>query len=150
MRAKAGLVGVPYKSSQQAILDLVAGRIQVMIADFATAMPHVKAGKLKVLAVTPAGGSALVPGAPPLASALPELNVTSWNGLFVPAGTPRDIVARLEKETLALIAQPEIARKLATIGYEVDPMDRAQFAVFVPEQMARWGTLIRAANIPME
>ena len=150
VRAKAGLVGVPYKSSQQAILDLVAGRIQVMIADFATAMPQVKAGKLKVLAVTPARGSALIPDAPPLASVLPELNVTSWNGLFVPAGTPRDIVDRLEKETLALVAQPEIARKLATIGYEVDPMSRAQFALFVPEQMARWGTLIRAANIPME
>ena len=150
LREKAGLVGVPYKSSQQAILDLVAGRIQVMIADFATAMPQVKAGKLKVLAVTPARGSALVPNAPPLASVLPELNLISWNGLFVPAGTPRDIVARLEKETLALLAQPEIAGKLATIGYEVGPMPRAQFALFVSEQIARWGTLIRAANIPME
>ncbi|MEQ1882067.1 MAG: tripartite tricarboxylate transporter substrate binding protein [Burkholderiales bacterium] len=148
--AQAGLVGVSYKSSQQAILDLVAGRLHVMIADFAIAMPQVKAGKLRALAVTPAKGSRLVPDVPPLARTLPDLDVTSWNGLFVPAGTPREIIDRIETETLALLAQPEIAGNLATIGYEVDPMGRAQFSRYVPEQIARWGTLIRAANIQPE
>jgi tripartite-type tricarboxylate transporter receptor subunit TctC len=148
--AQAGLVGVSYKSSQQAILDLVAGRLQVMIADFATAMPQVKAGKLRALAVTPAKGSKLVPDVPPLSRTLPDLDITSWNGLFVPAGTPREIIDRIEKETLALLAQAEIAGHLATIGYEVDPMSRAQFSRYVPEQIARWGKLIRAANIQPE
>ncbi len=92
----------------QAILDLAAGRLQVMVADFATAMPQVKAGKLKVLAVTTAKRSSLLPDVPPIADTLKGFDLTSWNGLFAPAGTPQPIVARLASETLAILARPDV------------------------------------------
>ena len=144
------MVGVSYKASPQAILDLVAGRVQVMVADFTTAMPQVRTGKLKVLAVTTAKRSALLPGVPPIAETLKGFDMTSWNGLFAPAGTPQPIMARLERETLSSLAQPDVKERLATIGFEVDPQDSVAFRRFVREQLEAWGKLIRAAKIQPE
>ena len=148
--AHTDMVGVSYKASPQAILDLVAGRLQLMVADFATAMPQVKTGKLRVLGVTTARPSALLPGVPSLAETLKGYDMTSWNGLFVPAGTPREILAKLEKETLSALAQPDVKDRLAAIGFEVDPMATAAFKVYVREQLETWGKLIRAAKIQPE
>ena len=148
--AHTDLVGVGYKASPQAILDLVAGRLQVMVADFATAMPQVRSGKLRVLAVTTAKRSALLPGVPPIAETLKGFDMTSWNGLFAPAGTPQPIVARLAQETLASLAQPDVKDRLAAIGFEVDPLEPAAFDRYVREQLDTWGKLIRAAKIQPE
>ena len=148
--AHTELVAVGYKASPQAILDLVAGRLQVMVADFATAMPQVRTGKLKVLAVTTAKRSALLPGVPAIAETLKGFDITSWNGLFAPAGTPQPIMARLARETLASLAQPEIRDRLAAIGFEVDPLDTIAFGRYVREQFDTWGKLIRAAKIQPE
>jgi len=144
------MVGVSYKASPQAILDLVAGRVQVMVADFTTAMPQVRTGKLKVLAVTTAKRSALLPGVPPIAETLGGFDMTSWNGLFAPAATPQPIMARLEHETLASLAQADVRERLATIGFEVEPQDSVTFRRFVREQLEAWGKLIRAAKIQTE
>jgi tripartite-type tricarboxylate transporter receptor subunit TctC len=146
----ADMVGISYKASPQAILDLVAGRVQVMVADFTTAMPQVRTGKLKVLAVTTAKRSALLPGVPPIADTLKGFDMTSWNGVFAPAGTPQPIMARLERETLASLAQPDVKERLATIGFEVDPQDSVAFRRFVREQLDAWGKLISAAKIQPE
>jgi tripartite-type tricarboxylate transporter receptor subunit TctC len=148
--AKVDLTRVSYKSSPQALLDLIAGRVQVGFSDFATAMPHVQAGKLRVLAVTTARRSALLPDVPPLADTVKGFDVTSWNGVFVPAGTPRPIVARLAAEMLAVLARPEVRQKLATLGYEVDPLGPEPFAQYVREQLAYWGKLVRDAGIQPE
>jgi tripartite-type tricarboxylate transporter receptor subunit TctC len=144
------LVRVAYKSSPQAMLDLVAGRLQVMVADFATAMPQIRAGKLKVLGVTTAKRSSLLPGTPPLDETLPGFDVTSWNGLFAPAGTDRQIIARLASETAAVLAEPSIRRRLAEIGFEVDPLDSEAFDRYVKEQLAYWGKLVHDAGIQPE
>jgi len=144
------LVRVGYSSSPQAILDLVAGRLQVMVADFATAMPHVKAGKLRVLAVTTAKHTTLLPEVPPIAETLGGFDLTSWNGIFAPAGTPNEIVARLEHETLEILSRPEIRKKFAVIGFEIDPMNTGEFSRYVREQIAYWGKLVRDAGIPPE
>jgi tripartite-type tricarboxylate transporter receptor subunit TctC len=148
--AKLDLIRVSYKSSPQALLDLIAGRVQVGFSDFATAMPHVQAGKLKVLAVTTARRSSLLPDVPPLADTLKGFDVTSWNGIFVPAGTPRPITTRLATELLAVLARPEMRQKLATLGYDVDPMGPEPFGQYVREQLAYWGKLVRAAGIQPE
>ena len=152
INAMAGtdMVGVSYKASPQAILDLVAGRLQLMVADFATAMPQVKSGKLKVLGVTTAKPSPLLPGVPPIGETLKGYDMTSWNGLFAPAGTPPEIMAKLEKETLAALAQADVKDRLATIGFEVDPMKAAALKRYVREQLDTWGKLIRAAKIQPE
>jgi tripartite-type tricarboxylate transporter receptor subunit TctC len=148
--ARTDMVGISYKASPQAILDLVAGRLQLMVADFATAMPQVKTGKLKVLGVTTAKPSALLPGAPPIAETLKGYDMTSWNGLFVPAGTPQEIVGKLEKATLEALAQSGVKDRLAAIGFEVDPMNAPAFKRYVREQLDTWGKLIRAAKIQPE
>lgn len=148
--AGTDLLRVPYKSSPEAILDLTAGRVQVMVADFVTATPQVKAGKLKVLAVVTAKRSSLLPGVPPIADTLKGFHLTSWPGLFAPAGTPQPIVARLASETLVIVARPEIQQRLAVLGFEVDPLGPEQFALYVREQIAYWGKLVRAARIEPE
>ena len=144
------LVRVGYSSSPQAILDLVAGRLQVMVADFATAMLHVKAGKLRVLAVTTAKRTALLPEVPPIAETLSGFDLTSWNGIFAPAGTPNEILARLERETLEILSRAEIRKRFAAIGFEIDPMSTSEFSRYVREQIAYWGKLVRDAGIPPE
>ena len=144
------LVRVGYSSSQQAILDLVAGRLQVMVADFTTAMPHVKAGKLRVLGVTTAKPTTLLPDVPPIAQTLAGFDITSWNGIFAPAGTPREILARLERETLDILSRAEIRKRFAAIGFEIDPMNTAEFSRYVRGQIAYWGKLVRDAGIPPE
>jgi tripartite-type tricarboxylate transporter receptor subunit TctC len=144
------LVRVGYSSSPQAILDLVAGRLQVMVADFTTAMPHVKAGKLRVLAVTTAKHTSLLPEVPPIAETLAGFDLTSWNGIFAPAGTPKDILARLEHEILDILSRADIRKKFAAIGFEIDPMNTREFNRYVREQIAYWGKLVRDAGIPPE
>ncbi|HEV8646928.1 MAG TPA: tripartite tricarboxylate transporter substrate binding protein [Burkholderiales bacterium] len=144
------LVRVGYSSSPQAILDLVAGRLQVMVADFTTAMPHVKAGKLRVLAVTTAKHTTLLPEVPPIADTLAGFDLTSWNGIFAPAGTPKEVIARLERETLDILSRAEIRKRFAMIGFEIDPMNTSEFGRYVREQIAYWGKLVREAGIPPE
>jgi len=144
------LVRVGYSSSPQAILDLVAGRLQVMVADFTTAMPHVKAGRLRVLAVTTAKHTSLLPEVPPIAETLAGFDLTSWNGIFAPAGTPKDILARLEHEILDILSRADIRKKFAAIGFEIDPMNTREFSRYVREQIAYWGKLVRDAGIPPE
>ncbi len=144
------LVRVGYSSSPQAILDLTAGRLQVMVADFTTAMPHVKAGKLRVLAVTTAKHTALLPEVPPIAETIAGFDLTSWNGIFAPAGTPQEIIARLEREIVDILSRVEIRRRFAAIGFEIDPMNTGEFSRYVREQIAYWGKLVRDAGIPPE
>ncbi len=144
------LVRVGYSSSPQAILDLVAGRLQVMVADFTTAMPHVKAGKLRVLAVTTAKHTTLLPEVPPIAETLAGFDLTSWNGIFAPAGTPKGIIARLEREILDILSRAAISKKFASIGFEIDPMNASEFSRYVREQIAYWGRLVHDAGIPPE
>ena len=144
------LVRVGYSSSQQAILDLVAGRLQVMVADFTTAMPQVRAGKLRVLAVTTARHTALLPDVPPIGKTLAGFDITSWNGIFAPAGTPREILSRLEREILDILSRTDIRKRFAAIGFEIDPMNTVDFSRYVREQIAYWGKLVRDAGIPPE
>lgn len=148
--AGTDLVRVYYSSSQQAMGDLVAGRLQIMVADFTTAMPQVNAGRIKVLAVTTAKRSALVPDAPPIGATLEGFDMTSWNGIFVPAGTPKPVIEQLARAMRELLAKPEVQRSLAVAGFEVDPMDTGPFARYVREQLEYWGKLVRAAGIPPE
>jgi tripartite-type tricarboxylate transporter receptor subunit TctC len=148
--AGLSLVRVGYKASPQAILDLVAGRLQVMVSDFATAMPHVKSGKLRILAVTTAGRSALLPEVPAIAETLPGFDMTSWNGIFVPAGTPPAIVSRLEKESLRALADKDTQARFAMLGFEVSPLDAGQLDRYVRGEIVHWGKLVRAAKIQPE
>ena len=148
--AKLNMVGVQYKASPQAMLDVVTGRVQVMVADFATAMPQVKAGKLRVLGVASAKRSALLPEVPAIAETIPGYDIVSWNGLFAPAGLAPEIKTRLARETLEILALPDTKKRLAVIGFEVDTMPTEPFTRYVRDEITYWGKLVHDAGIQPE
>ena len=145
--AKVTIEGVQYKSSPEAMLDLSAGRLQVMVSDFSTAIPQLKGGRVRALAVTSAQRSPLMPGLPPLAETVPGIDLTGWSGWYLPAKTPKPIVDRIARETLAILERPEIRTRLAEVGFQVDPLGPVAFARYMRAQIDYWGQLIRAAGI---
>ncbi len=147
---QVSIQGVQYKSSPEAIVDLSAGRLQVMISDFGTAVPQVTAGKRRALGVTTAKRSTLMPAVPPIADAVPGIDAAGWLGMFVPAGTPDTVVQRLAGELLDIASQPDMRARLGSVGVEVDPLGPQPFARFAHEQIDMWGELIRAAGIQPE
>jgi tripartite-type tricarboxylate transporter receptor subunit TctC len=150
-QAKIDIVGVPYKSSPQALTDLVSGQIQLYVVDVGSGMSMLKANRVRTIAVTPARGSKGFPDAPPVAQTLPGFDLTSWNGIFGPAGMPREIVQRLSDEVNAVLAEKEIQEKLAATGFEVWPSKSPEeFAKYVGDQLALWTRLIKAAGIQPE
>jgi tripartite-type tricarboxylate transporter receptor subunit TctC len=100
--------------------------------------------------VTTARRSPLLPSVPPIADALPGIDTAGWVGVFVPAGTPKDIVERLSREVLGIVSAPDMGAKLGSVGVEVDPLPPQPFGRFVREQVDQWGKLIRAAGIEPE
>jgi tripartite-type tricarboxylate transporter receptor subunit TctC len=148
--AKIDLVAVPYKSSPNAISDVVGGQVPLMITDFVTGMPFVRSGKLKVLAVTTGKRSALLPDVPAMGETITGFDLTSWNGTLAPAGTPREIVSRLNEELQQVLARKELKDRLASIGFEVAPMGPEQFGEYVRQQVQYWAKMIKAAGIQPE
>src|SRR5688572_12703279 len=111
------IVGVPYKSSPQAMTDLIAGSVQVYVADFGSGLQMMKSDKVRTLAVTTARTSPLLPGVPPMGDEVPGFDLTSWNGIFGPAGLPAPVVERLNREIQAVLADREVQDKLANLGF---------------------------------
>jgi tripartite-type tricarboxylate transporter receptor subunit TctC len=147
--AGVDIVGVPYKSSPQAMQDTIAGVVQVYVTDLGSGGAMMKAGKVRTLAATPARGTKLLPGVPPVAQTLKGFDLTSWNGVFGPAGLPQPIVERVDAEIQAVIGDREIQEKLALLGFEVWPSrNPEEFAKYVSDQLALWTNLVRQAGIP--
>ena len=144
------ILQVPYKSSPQAMLDLVAGQVQVLIADFATAMPHVRSGKARVIAATMARRTPLMPDVPVIAEVLKGYDISAWNGLFAPAGTPREAMNKVAEAAVAALAQRDVQDKLSAIGFEISPMGPESFGPYVREQIGVWAQVIRDSGIKPE
>ena len=151
--AAAGVksVHVPYKGSAQAHLDLIAGNVQMMFDTTSSAMGQIKAGKFKPLAVTSARRSSELPDVPTLAEAgVPGLEMSTWYAVYVTAGTPPDVVARLQAELARVVALPDVQARLRSLGGEPATMTPEQFARFNLQEYERYGRLIREANIKPE
>ncbi|TAK87697.1 MAG: tripartite tricarboxylate transporter substrate binding protein [Betaproteobacteria bacterium] len=149
-KALAGvdMVHVPYKGSAPAIADLLSGRIALMFDNLPSALPHAKAGKLRAIAVTGAKRSAQVPDLPTVAEAgLPGFEVLSWNGIFVPAGTPRDIVIKLQTEIKKAVGLPDVQQRFSTQGIEAGGTSPEEFGAFVKAEADKWQPLIRRLGI---
>lgn len=145
------VTGVPYKSSPQAMTDVVGGQIELYVTDFGSGLAMIKADKVRVLAVTPASGSKILPNVPPVAQTLPGFDLTSWNGIFGPAGLPRPVVDRINTEVLAILSEKEVQDRLAVVGFEVMPSASPEmFAKYVADQLALWSRLIKQAGIKPE
>jgi tripartite-type tricarboxylate transporter receptor subunit TctC len=141
------MVHVPYKGGAQLYADMIGGRIPVAFAVLNSAMPLVKSGKLKALAVTNLQRSRIFPEYPPLSDTVPGYEFTIWTGFAVPAATPKDVVQKLSADVLRLAAAPELRPKFNELGYETAPMGAAEFAEFIKAEMQTLGKLMRDAGI---
>lgn len=149
--AAVDLLGVPYKSSPQAMTDLVGNQIQVIIADFATAMPQVRAGKARMLAVTMARRSSLLPDVPTVDETLKRgYDISAWNGVFAPRGAAREAMVRFADAAQAVLADPPVRERLIAIGFDVAPLGPDAFGEYVRAQISAWARLIKDAGVPQE
>ena len=145
------IVHIPFNGIAPAVTAVVGGQVQMMFAGAPSALPQVKAGRLVALGVASpkriAGASEL----PTLAeSGLPGFDVTSWYSIVVPAGTPNDTIARLRTEIAAALAQPDVQEKLASLGAEPIGNTPAEFAAMIKLETAKWGKIVKDANIQVE
>ena len=153
LKTMAGLqmTHVPYKGGGPALADLVGGQIQLMLENIPSTLPFVKGEKLRALGVTGLKRSALVPDLPTLDEAgLKGYEIVGWNGLFVPAGTPRAIVTRLHGETVKALAQPDMKARLATLGAEGVGSTPEEFKAFVKAEIGKWARVVKQAGLKAE
>jgi tripartite-type tricarboxylate transporter receptor subunit TctC len=147
-RAGIDILHVPYRSTPPAITDIIGSRISMMFVDITASLSQINAGALKALAVTTAERSKLLPNLPSMQEAgVPEFDITSWNGIFAPARTPPDVVARLNKELTAIATDPAMVRRFAEIGFDAFPQTPDELGAFVKAQLANWSRMIREAGI---
>ena len=145
------MVSVPYMSSPQAMTDIIAGTLDVYVTDLGSGLAMMKADKVRTLATTNAKGTKLLPGVPPIAQTVKGFDLTSWNGVFGPAGLPKPIVDKVNTELQAVLADKDVQAQLAQIGFEVWPTKTPdEFAQYVAAQLEHWTALIKQAGIQPE
>ena len=139
---------VPYKGSAPAVTDLISGQVQVMFDNTPNVLPHVRAGKLKALGVSSKTRTPLAPDVPSVDEAgVPGYDVGVWFGVLTVAGTPRDIVQRLNAEIVKILTAPEVKERFGRIGVEVVAGTPEHFSTFLRSEVARWAKVVQDANI---
>ena len=142
---------VPYKGSGPAYLDLVGGRVQFMMDPILAALPHVKSGRLKALAITSLKRVAMVPEVPTVVeSGVPGFDFYSWYGLWGPRGMPREVVGRLAQEVSRMVRQSDVAARLTEQGFEPVGSSSAEFARYIADEMAKYTKIVKQAGITPE
>lgn len=146
--AQIRMVHVPYKGSTPGVIDLIAGNVAVTINSIATVVQHVRSGKLRGLGVASSRRVAAVPDIPTIDEAgLPGYESVQWSGLWAPAGTPQEIVARLHKETIAILRMPDTRERLTSDGSEVVASSPEEFAAFIKTEIVKWAAVVKATGI---
>ena len=148
--AQVKLHHVPYKFGTQGVVDVMAGHITTVMTTMATTIAQVRAGKLRALAVTSAKRDAAAPDIPALAETLPGYEVLFWTGLLGPAGMPRDIVLKLQREIAIILRDPQIAKQIAADGGQSVGSSPEEFAAFFKADIDKWEKLGRNLNITKE
>jgi len=151
--ASAGIsiVHVPYKGIAPAVVDLLGGQVQLAISAFPTALPHLKSGKLRALAVTSAKRSGLLTDVPTVSeSGLPGYEAAGWFGVLAPAGTPQQVISQLNAEINRILELPDVKASLASDGAEPAGGTPAQMADSARAGIAKWSKLIRELNLRTE
>ena len=146
------LVHFPYRGSGPALLDLIGGNMDLMFDNLPSAMPHIKAGKIKALAVTSAERSAALPELPTVAEAGPlkGFEASSWFGLLAPAGTPAEVVNRLQQETAKALATPALKERLQAQGAVPSGMSPADFTKFIAAETKKWAAVVKASGATVD
>lgn len=145
------MVHVPYKGEPQALTDLIAGRVQLMVVSAGTSVPHIKEGRLKALAVTLPRRSPALPDVPTIAEAgVPKFSLSSWAGLFGPAKMPREVVDRLNKEFNAAMTRPEVKAAMEKQSFEMIGSTPEKLGAWVKDQYESYKSVLKAAGIEPE
>jgi tripartite-type tricarboxylate transporter receptor subunit TctC len=145
--AQVDIAHVPYKGGGDALTDVIAGRVEITFTGVPAGLPHIKAGKLRALAVTGTQRVRDLPDLPTVAEVLPGFEVAGWNGIFAPVGTPPAIVARIDDEVRKIVASPEMTDRLAVLGAVPMPGTSEQFGRYVRDEIAKWAAVIKAAGV---
>ncbi len=149
--AGVNITHIPYKGSAASMTDLIGGRLTMMFDSVSTALPYIRDGRVRALAVTTQKPSEQLPAVPTLATAgVPGYELTAWFGVVAPAGTPSPVIERLNSEIVASLRQAELASKLASQGTVPFPATPAQFGSYMRAQYEKWDALIKSANIRVE
>jgi tripartite-type tricarboxylate transporter receptor subunit TctC len=148
------MVHFPYRGSGPALIDLMGGNMDLMFDNLPSSLPHIRSGKLKALAVTSAARSTALPEVPTVAEAggpaLKDFEASSWFGLFAPAGTPMEIVNRIQQETARALASPAMKERLQSQGAIPSGMTSAEFARFIATETAKWAQVVKASGAKVD
>jgi tripartite-type tricarboxylate transporter receptor subunit TctC len=152
LRTKANLAHVPYKGAGPALNDLLGGHVDFFFSGLPAAVPYVKAGSLKLLAVSTGKRSGFAPEVPTVAEAsgIGDFDIALWQGFFAPRGTPGEVVGRLNAEISRILLEPDVKARLVDAGAEVTPMSVEQFEAFVRADVGKFAAIIRDASIKPE
>jgi len=143
-------VHVPYKGGGPALIATISGQVQIMFATLPAAMPHVKSGKVRPVAVTTVKRSQAMPDLPTIAeSGVKGYEAATWYGLLAPARTPKPVIDRLHGETVQILAGP-VRQRLEAQGFELDGGTPAAFAAYIKSEITKWAKVIKQAGIPAE
>ncbi|MBC7781980.1 MAG: tripartite tricarboxylate transporter substrate binding protein [Proteobacteria bacterium] len=151
MKTGSRIVHVPYKGGGPAAIALLSGEIGMIFGEPATIVHHVKSGKLKAIAVTSAKRALVMPALPTMAEAgIAGYEVTSWNGVLAPAGTPGEIVARLNAAFNSIVAAPNVQKRMLEYGFEPTGGTPEQFSELIRSELAKWGPVVKAAGVRVD
>jgi tripartite-type tricarboxylate transporter receptor subunit TctC len=150
MRTGGAMTHVPYRSSGEIMSNLSGGHIDLAFDNIPLALPLVNSGAIRAIAVTTAGRSASAPNLPAIAETLPGFDAAAWHGVFVPAGTPRLIVDRLNAEIRRILELPEIAEQFFKIGAEPRPMTPEEFSSYIQAERGRWREVVKASGVKLD
>lgn len=145
------LVHVPYKGTGPALTAVLGNEVSTFLSTFASALPHVKAGRLRTFGVTSTKRAPTLPEVPTIAEAgMPGYEFTTWYGILVPAGTPRAVIQKLHSTTVGLLNTPELKQRYAAIGMDATPSAPGDLAAKIKSEIEKWGKVVRAAKIPQQ
>lgn len=145
------MLHVPYKSATSAGIDVIGGRVSLMFDNATTAVPHVKSGRLRALAVTSAQRIPALADVPTMVeSGLPDFVVTPWWGIFAPAGTPNPIISKLNRDIVAVLESAEVQKFFASQGTDIVANSPEEFAGYVKGEVARWGEVVKASGATVD
>ena len=149
--AKVNIKHVPYKGNAAAMTDVIAGQVEMLFDQMATAVPHVKSGRVRALAVTTAKRSAAMPEVPTIAeSGFPGFDATAWFGIVGPRGMPKDVVDTINASLRKVLARAEVKKQLGEQGLELTPSSPEEFRITLKSEMTKWASVIKEAGIKLE
>ncbi len=150
-RVGASMMHVPYKGSAPAMIDVIGGHVPVMFDSVTAAMPHIKAKKVRALAVTSLARSPAFPDLPTVAeSGYPGFSGVGWSGIVLPTGSPAAIVERVSADAQKVLADPNVSNRILELGATPDPLTPQKFSAFIRDEMARWAEVAKIANVRLD